>query len=161
MPAYSVTYINHFVSQFAGEIGAVSLGLGKDFKRYSLSGMYGLVPPEMSQGPLIETVALRQTYMFYSWDKIDFYGGLNAFHVLSLQYQSTKFRDAPSDYYSIGSIRALLYGGVAIHMRPQTMRSFYFEAGLNDIWITNWISNSDSIDPSNHVSLAVGFKQRF
>lgn len=156
-----MTYVNHFVSQFAGEIGAVSLGLGKDFERYSLSGMYGLVPPEMSQGPLIETVALRQTYTFYEWDRIDFYGGLNAFHVLSLQYQSSKFRDAPSGYYSIGSIRALLYGGVAINLRAQSMRSFYFEAGMNDIWITNWISNSKTVEPVDHISLALGFKQRF
>lgn len=156
-----MTYVNHFVSQFAGEIGAVSLGLGKDFERYSISGMYGFVPTEMSQGPLIETVTLRQTYILYNWDRIDFYSGLNTFHVLSLQYQSSKSRDAPSGYYSIGSIRALLYGGVAVNMRAQTMRSFYFEAGMNDIWIVNSISNSDTVDPVNHVSLAMGFKQRF
>lgn len=161
MPAYSVTYVNHFVSQFAGEIGLLSLGLGKGFRKYSISGLYGIVPEEYSDGPLIETVTLRQTYLFYDWKRIDFYGGLNIYHVLSLQYQSEKFRDAPSEYYPNGSVRALFYGGMAINMNPTRGRSFYFEAGMNDIWIVNWVSNTESVNPFEHGSLAMGFKQSF
>lgn len=156
-----MTYINHVVSQFAGEIGLLSLGLGKDFTRYSLTGLYGWVPPEYSEGPLIETVTLRQTYHLTSWKRIDFYTGLNIYHVLSLDYESSKFRDAPSNYYSLGSFRGLLYLGFAMNYKKESMRSFYFESGLNDIWITNWLTNLETVSPEEHISLAFGFKQRF
>ncbi len=156
-----MTYVNHFVSQFAGEIGLISVGLGKEFTKYSLSGLYGVVPSEYSEGPVIETVTLRQTYSLYDWKRIDFYGGLNIYHVLSLQYQSSKFKDAPSEYYPIGSIRGLLYGGIALNMNPRRGSSFYFEAGLNDIWLTNWLSNSKTVNALDHGSLGMGYKLTF
>lgn len=156
-----MTYVNHFVSQFAGEIGLLSMGLGKEFTKYSLSGMYGVVPTEYSEGPLIETVTVRQTYLLYDWRRIDFYGGLNIYHVLSLKYQSSKFKDAPAEYYPIGGIRGIIYGGMAINMNPRRGRSFYFEAGLNDIWLTNWVSNNETVNAFDHGSLALGFKQFF
>lgn len=157
--SYSVTYVNHFLGQYAGEIGLLSVGLGKDFERYSLSGLYGLVPPDLSGADSIETVAIRQTYRFWDWQRFTFYGGLNIFHVLGLQYQSTKFRDAPEGYYSIGSIRALLNLGAGVQLRESW--NFYFEAGMNDIWITNFVSNSDVVNPTDHVSLALGLKKTF
>lgn len=157
--SYGVTYVNHFLGQYAGEIGLLSVGLGKDFERYSLSGLYGLVPPDLSGADSIETVAIRQTYRFWDWQRFTFYGGLNIFHVLGLQYQSTKFRDAPEGYYSIGSIRALLNLGAGVQLRENW--NFYFEAGMNDIWITNFVSNSDVVNPTDHVSLALGLKKTF
>lgn len=157
--SYGVTYVNHFLGQYAGEIGLLSVGLGKDFERYSLSGLYGLVPPDLSGADSIETVAIRQTYRFWDWQRFTFYGGLNIFHVLGLQYQSTKFRDAPEGYYSIGSIRALLNLGAGVQLRESW--NFYFEAGMNDIWITNFVSNSDVVNPTDHVSLALGLKKTF
>lgn len=157
--SYGVTYVNHFLGQYAGEIGLLSVGLGKDFERYSLSGLYGLVPPDLSGADSIETVAIRQTYRFWDWQRFTFYGGLNIFHVLGLQYQSTKFRDAPDGYYSIGSIRALVNLGAGVKLRENW--NFYFEAGMNDIWITNFVSNSDVVNPTDHVSLALGLKKTF
>lgn len=154
-----MTYVNHFLGQYAGEIGFISLGLGRDFKRYSLSALYGLVPPDLSGTDAIETVTLRQTYRIWDWRRLSFYGGLNVFHVLGLQYQSTKFRDAPEGYYSIGSIRGLLYLGSSVTVRNDW--NFYFEAGMNDIWITNFVTNTDRINPSDHVSLALGLKKNF
>lgn len=138
-----------------------SVGLGKNFSRYSISGMYGIVPSEISGGPLIETVTLRQTYRYDEWDQMDFYLGLNIFHVLGLNYQTTKFRDAPKSYYPIGSIRALLNLGLAINMGKDKKNAFYLEAGLNDIWITNFLTNSREVNPYDHGSLGMGFKFGF
>jgi hypothetical protein len=157
--AFGVTYINHFLGQYAGEIGFFSLGVGRDFNRYSISGMYGFVPEDLSGADSLETVAMRQTYRFWDWERLEFYGGLNVFHVLGLQYQSTKFRDAPEGYYSIGSIRALLNLGVGARVRGNW--NFYFEAGMNDIWITNFVSNADVVNPTDHVSLGLGIKKSF
>lgn len=145
--------------QVSGEIGLVSLGLEKNFSRYSLGGLYGWVPAEISGGPMIETVTIRQTYRFWDWQKLDFYGGLNIFHVLGLDYQTEDFKDAPKRYYPIGSFRALLNLGIAVRMQPQN--TFYFEAGMNDIWIENFVANTDEVNPSNHVSLGMGFKHSF
>ena len=147
--------------QFAGEIGFLSAGLEKRFSRYRLGGLYGIVPTELSRGPLIETITLRQTYSFYSWEKFDFYGGLNIFHVLGLDYQTEKFRDAPRNYYSIGSIRGLLNLGFNLSLLKDRKQSFYFEMGLNDISITNYLTNSREVNPSDHVSLGMGYKYGF
>lgn len=155
----AVTYVNYFLTQLAGEVGFVSLGLGKDFKKYSIAGMYGVVPAEVAGDHSIETVTMRQTYTFFQGNRLSFHGGLNIFHVLGLSYQTTKFRDSPKAYYPIGSIRGLLNLGLTLRMRKE--RSFYFESGMNDIWITNWITNSSVVDPVDHLSLALGFKQSF
>ena len=44
------------------------------------------VPKEFFKTEMIETVTLRQTYRFYDWDRMEFYGGLNIYHVLGLRY---------------------------------------------------------------------------
>lgn len=121
--------------------------------------MYGIVPPELSGTDSIETVTLRQTFRLWDWNRLSFYGGLNIFHVLGLQYQSTKFRDTPEGYYSIGSIRGLLNLGLSVGMNRNW--NFYFEAGMNDIWITNFVTNSDLVNPTDHVSLGLGLKKSF
>lgn len=154
-----MTYVNHMLIQFAGEVGFLSLGLGRDFERYSIDVMYGQVPPEVSGDHTIETVTLRQSYDFFQAERLSFHGGLNIFHVLGLEYQTTKFRDTPKSYYPIGSIRGLVNLGLSLKLRGQ--QSFYFEMGLNDIWITNWLTNSSVVNPQDHVSLGLGFKLGF
>ncbi len=156
--------MDHFISQFAGEIGLVSAGLGKDFSRYSISGLYGIVPPEHSEGangPLIETITLRQAYRFYEWKRMDFHLGLNVFHVLSLRYESVKFKDSPRGYYPIGSVRGLLNLGISLNLNKTNTRAFYFEGGLNDLWIVNWMNNYNTVNPSDQVSIAAGYKYHF
>lgn len=158
---HSVTFVNHFNSQFAGEVGLLSVGLGKDFKRYSVGGMYGVVPTELSGGPLIETITLRQTYEFYQWDRLSFHGGLNIFHVLGIQYRAEDYGDVPSGYYPIGSIRGLINLGVSTAFNKKKSRIIYVEAGLNDVAIVNYLNNTSVISIRDEISLAIGFKQRF
>lgn len=156
-----MTYIDHFIAQYAGEVGLVSLGLGKEFSRYSIGGLYGFSPSETSGGPVIETITLRQTYRFYEWKKLEFHAGLNIFHVLGLQYEASRFRDTPNGYYSAGALRGIMNLGAAIKVGKNKDTYFYFESGLNDIWIVNWLSNRSVIDPVNHLSLAMGLKINF
>lgn len=156
-----MTYINHFTSQFAGEVGVVSLGLGKEFKRYSIGGMYGFVPAEVSGTSAIETITLRQTYEYFHWKKLSFHTGLNIFHVLGVKYETSSYGESPDKYYPIGSVRGLLNLGVSAAFDKKEASIVYFEMGLNDIAITNYIANSDVINPINELSLAMGFKKRF
>ena len=123
--------------------------------------MYGVVPTEVSGGVLIETLTLRQTYEFYHWQRLAFYGGLNIFHVLGIKYRTEDYGEVPDKYYPIGSIRGLLNLGLSTTFNKKESRMIYIEAGLNDVAITNYINNSDVINLGDEVSLAFGFKQRF
>ena len=147
--------------QFAGEVGFLSLGLGKEFNRYSIGGMYGLVPSGMSGTKTLETVTIRQTYTFVEWRRFDFHVGLNIFHVLGVTYQASHYGESPKDYYQIGSIRGLLNLGFSLQLDKERKRFFYFEGGMNDMWFENWLANHDVINPSNHLSLGMGYKRRF
>jgi hypothetical protein len=159
--AWGVTYIDHANVQYAGELGLFSMGLGRQFARYSIGGMYGFVPSGMAGGTHIETIAIRQTYSFFQGNKIGFYGGLNIFHVLSLQYETAKYGDSPERYYPIGSIRGLLNLGSSFGIDRGLKTKIYFEAGLNDLWIVNYLTNRDVINPTNHISLGIGLKHTF
>lgn len=157
----AVTYINHFNTQLAGEIGLIALGLGKEINRYSIGGMYGVVPAEVSGGPVIETVVLRQTYEFYHWKKLNFHLGLNLFHVLGVKYQTQNFGNTPDNYYPNASIRGLLNLGISANLDRVEKRLFYFETGLNDIAIVDFINNYKVLRADEEFSLALGIKQRF
>lgn len=159
--ASGVTFVNHFTSQFAGEIGLISFGVGKEFNRYSIGGMYGIVPTELSGGPLIETVTLRQTIKLLYWRRLSFYFGLNVFHVLGIHYRTNDYGDVPDRYYPLGSIRALLNLGIATALNNRESQFIYFEAGLNDIALINYYNNNEVIDVRNEISLAIGFRQHF
>ena len=160
--ASAVTYVDHANFQFAGEVGLFAAGLGKHLTpNYTFGMMYGFVPAEVSKGPLIETVTIRQTYRFASWDRMDFYAGLNIFHVLGIKYQTSRHGESPDSYYPIGSIRGLLYLGTELNITRDKLVSMYFEAGINDIWIVNWLANGSEVNPSDHVSLALGLKRDF
>jgi len=147
--------------QIAGDIGTVSLGLEKKFSRYSVGALYGIVPSEVSGGPVIETVTLRQTYLFDEWERLGFYGGLNIFLIMGLDYQTDKFRDAPAMYYPIGGVRALINLGVSFAVGSRELSAFYFELGMNDLWIVNSLTSKDEVNPPDHVTLGLGLKHEF
>jgi hypothetical protein len=144
-----------------GEVGLISVGAERNFSRYSIGGLYGIVPSEYSEGPVIETVALRQTYRYYDWDRISTYVGLNIYHIFGLDYQSDKFRDSPGNYYQLGGFRGLVNLGLEIEVGSDELGSFYTEAGMNDLWIVNILTNRNSVNPLEHISLAMGFKHHF
>lgn len=159
--AWSLTYVDNSLIQIAGDIGTISAGLEKKFSRYSIGGLYGIVPSDVSGGPVIETLTLRQTYLFDEWDRLGFYSGFNIFHVLGLGYQSEKFRDVPDRYYSIGGFRAVFNLGINVAIRSRELSAFYFEMGMNDIWILNSLVNNDQLNVPDHVTMGFGFKYDF
>ncbi len=160
--AWGNPYIDHANIQVAGEVGVLSAGLGNNITpRYSLGVMYGIVPKEFSKTEMIETVTLRQTYRFYDWDRMEFYGGFNIYHVLGLRYESSKYREAPNGYYSINAFRVLLNMGTSIAIDQKRETRFYFEGGINDLWLVNLVSNSETVSLWDHISLALGWKTNF
>lgn len=166
----STSSFAHFVDgvrlQHAGEIGFVSLGINKIVsEKYQLSFLYGYVPSAYSEKP-IETISLKQDYFFYDGNlsslNYDYqvYLGVNIYHVIGLRYQSSQAKEAPFNYYQMASIRALLYLGLETGENGMPSR-YYFEMGMNDIWLVNYVTNHDALEANDYLSLALGYKYLF
>lgn len=152
-------YLDFYLIQFAGEIGLLSGGVGRRFSNYEISGMYGIVPAGVSRVGSIETIALRQTLNIYQKFNFKFYIGLNVFHVLGLDYQTGSYRDVPQNYYATGATRVLMSLGTIFYFNKN--EGIYFESGITDIWVENYIRNQSTINPSDHLSLSLGYKSHF
>jgi len=151
--------------QFAGEIGAYSMGVTKKIKSwYELSFLFGVTPRSVSKTKSIETFSFKQDFFFLTKDldglTTRLYTGVNIFHTTGLKHQASKFRDTPSGYYPINSIRGLLALGLQVSLPERPQNSYFFEMGMNDIWIVNSFINK-SIKPSDYISMALGFNFNF
>lgn len=158
-------YIDVAKLQFAGEIGTLAFGVGKQFtKIYSLDFFYGRVPESIG-GIEINTFALKNNFNLFKFDfknrPIRFYTGLGVYHVTGRRYKSSTRSEFPDGYYRIGSIRGLLYIGESISFGKKLKHRAYFESGLNDITLVNFINNSDSVDLFKNISLALGYSYYF
>tara|TARA_Y100000780_G_scaffold132772_1_gene119397 strand:- start:110507 stop:111040 length:534 start_codon:yes stop_codon:yes gene_type:complete len=154
-------FLDYLKVQHAGEIGEIALGVGKKFNRiYSLDYMHGLVREERG-GTTIETIALKNNFQLYRFSHIfsylDVYTGLAAYHVTGLKYQASRNNNYPESYYRIGSIRGLFYLGLKGALEEATKHEGYFEAGINDVWIENYVNNPDTVNLFGYVSLALGY----
>lgn len=159
--SYGNSY-NKAVIQHAGEIGKFSFGLGRRVSEYySFSAHYGFVPKNKLQNK-IETYTLKNNLHLFKYELrplvLESYIGVGLFHVPGNKYKTHEFDGTDDNYYRQSSVRGLLYFGVELSYR--NIGSFYFESGVNDIWIINSINN-DTIDYKDHVSLGVGVNYHF
>ena len=157
-------YVDHAVTQYAGEIGQVAFGLGKKVsENYSFSILYGYVPKDIA-GTEIETYAFKNNYSLFRFERLktlfNFYTGINIYHVIGLKYQTSRHANYPRNYYRMSSIRALIYLGMNASIVNKQNKVF-FESGINDFWIINYLNNSEVLDPKDYVSLALGWKHLF
>jgi len=156
----NAAFVDYTKLQYAGEIGLLSAGLGKVVtSNYSFSFLYGYVPESIA-GKEIETYSFKNDYSLYRYHRnsnfLDFYIGLNIYHVKELHYQMHRQRPYPRNYYRMSSIRAMLYWGMSYQLQSKKS-SIYFESGINDVWIVNYYNNHEVLDPKDYVSLALGW----
>jgi hypothetical protein len=149
--------VDRVIFQYAGDIGKYSAGLGNRVNDwYSLSLHYGVVPKTDIQDK-IETWAFKNNLHVFDYEyksfALDFYLGINIYHIPGRKYQTDDITGADNGYYRQSSTRAMVYIGNGI--KYEKHMEFYWESGLNDIWIIN-STNNDSIDPKDHISLAIG-----
>jgi hypothetical protein len=150
--------------QYAGEIGLVAYGLGFMISdNYNLDLLYGIVPEDYSGTEAIETLAIKNNYplidLVIKKQLLQFYLGWSIYHVIGLNYQTSRNGAAPRNYYRLGSLRGLFYYGIS-HQVSQK-HGWYFENGMNDIWLTNYFNNQKSIDPADYMSMALGYQYIF
>ncbi len=158
--AYFVDYLK---VQYAGEIGFLSIGMGKRFGEiYSLEVFNGYVPKSIG-GSEIEAIAIKNLFDLIDFSLLEknliFYFGVNIYHVTGLDYQSSRHSSYPEQYYRLGSIRGLFSFGLDLNITAD--HGVYFESGLNDIILTNYFNNPDDVDVKKYVSHGFGYKYIF
>lgn len=131
---------------------------------YDLTIMYGVTPREVSHTKMIESFGLKQDFFFYN-KNIDqlitrLYMSLNLYHTTGLKLKAEKFRDAPNRYYPINSIRGLLSLGVQLTQEKRKRNSYFFEMGMNDLWIINYWNNK-TLKAEDYISMAFGINYNF
>lgn len=164
--SFNVNAANFFVDrlkvQFAGEIGLASVGAGVDIsKTHTFDLFYGIVPHSIG-GDFIETYSIKNEhhYPYFDFSKnLNFapYFGLNIFHVIGLKYQTSRLNNYPRNYYRTSSIRLLPYLGVEYKYDMKKSENYYFEMGINDIWLINLYNNHEVLDYKDYISLALGY----
>lgn len=158
-------FLDYFKAQHAGEIGELALGFGKRFgKVYSLDYLHGLVR-EQTGGTTITSIAIKNNFdlwrIFAGRAYLDLYAGITVYHVTGLRYQARRINRYPDSYYSIGSIKGLLYLGAKGGLKKNSPHQFYFESGINDLWLVNSVANPETVNPADYVSLAAGYAYLF
>lgn len=154
----------HLKSQYAGEIGYISVGGGAKFKDYiSVDVLYGVVPDSMNTEK-IETIAIKNHYDLTKFElnhtRINPYLGLSVFHVLGKKYKTSQDEKYPNNYYPEASVRGYFFWGLELEPSFSGKNSFYYEMGINDIWLVNYYNNSDVIDIRDHISLGLGWNYK-
>lgn len=158
-------FFDYLKFQHAGEIGEIALGVGKKFTPfYSLDFLHGLVRSSVG-GKRIETLALKNNFELRRFQFKNFasslYAGISFFHVTGVHYRSSNLNAYPSDYYRLGSIRGLMYGGIKIKHLDKKHHQLFVESGINDVWVTNYYNNPKEINPFDYFSMAAGYTYLF
>ena len=155
---------SYLKTQYAGEIGQVSMGLGKKFKNFiSLEFLYGVVSEDVNTEK-IETFAVKNHYEIWSeraWNSnFQAYLGLGAFHVPGKKYQTAFHSNYPNNYYSEASLRGMFYYGLEYSYKKLKSNSIYFENGINDIWLINFLNIPEEVRLNDHAFMALGWNFR-
>lgn len=148
-----------FNFQYAGEIGKYSFGIGKRWNSWLYQGVhYGVVPKEDSISK-IETYAIKTNFAYFDYSYkeffLDLYIAIIGYYVPGEKYDTKNLKGTPNGYYRQSTYRGIL--GLGFELTYDKEYVFYFESGVNDVWLTNKYNNN-SIDLSDHISSALGFR---
>ena len=169
--------LDHDKTQYAGEIGFMSLGLGYSlFKRENgeLDGFLGFLPESIG-GDNIVTIALKFQYL--PWKKEVFKNkfqleplsmGVNIYHAFTKILNEQKNEDLyPNGYYwwTIGTRFGPFFGSRLTKEFKQTSfmktLTFYYEIGTNDLFIYSWAANRSAIPIYKIWNTSFGLKATF
>ena len=154
--------------QYAGEVGLLAIGAGKQYESgYSFSVLYGMLPEEIA-GNLIETYAFKNQMRFIDFNLIDLrivsYFGVSLQHVSGKNLNSGQSKSYPRNYYALTSWRGLLYWGVEIVKRDHKdafKKGLFIESAINDIWLVNYLNNREQVNINKYITLALGLNYYF
>lgn len=163
--------------QYAGEIGFVSLGLGKEIfkKKNGEIDLFGGYLPESIGGDNIICIAFKFNYM--PWEKDVFNKkyklepltiGVRAYHAFTKKLNEQKNGDLyPNGYYwwTLGTRFGPFFGSRIT--KEYDSKSFlkslslYMEIGTNDLYIYSWIVNRSTVPIYKIWNSSFGLKAKF
>lgn len=164
---------DHVKTQFAGNMGVLSLGLGYSFFNGKLESdmFYGYVGTGQSDHS-IQHLTQKNTFYPYSlpvndvlvWKPVSF--GLSFLYKVGDTNRETWLflpERYPNSYYFATAFHALVTVGTSMTYKgPGILRNtgMYLEAGTTALYIRNWLSE-DFVKLSDIVSLGIGIKKMF
>ena len=163
----------HLKLQYAGNMGAVSVGTGWDYgkrNQWETDVYLGFLPKNSSKRAKM-TMTLKQNYMPWSWSVND---KLSIEPLACGLYMNTIFGDEfwaeeperyPNGYYGFSTkIRFHAYVGqrFTININPKQRFSakeitFFYELSTSDLYIASAVGNS-YLKPRDYLSLSFGVK---
>ena len=163
----------HLKLQYAGNMGAVSVGTGWDYgkrNQWETDVYLGFLPKNSSQRAKM-TMTLKQNYMPWSWsvnDKLSIEPlacGLYMNTILGDEFWAEEPERYPNGYYGFSTkVRFHAYLGqrFTININPQQRHSakevtFFYELSTSDLYIASAVGNS-YLKPKDYLSLSFGVK---
>ena len=163
----------HLKLQYAGNMGAVSVGTGWDYgkrNQWETDVYLGFLPKKSSKRAKM-TMTLKQNYMPWSWsvnDKLSIEPlacGLYMNTILGDEFWAEEPERYPNGYYGFSTkIRFHAYVGqrFTININPQQTHSakevtFIYELSTSDLYIASAVGNS-YLKPKDYLSLSFGVK---
>ncbi|AKD04232.1 hypothetical protein POKO110462_19960 [Pontibacter korlensis] len=160
----------HIKAQFAGELGLVSLGVGKEFLQDKLDAdVFVGYLPEGFGGEQLVTAALKLAYVSFEavqLEALDWHPlrtGLQLGYTFGDDYFAFEPRDKyPKGYYGFSTAFHLYYflGGEVEFARVKHLEKFglYYETGALGKYLVSYIKNPKYLSPGKVFHLALGIK---
>jgi len=159
--------------QVAGNIGFLSIGLGKRFfnDKWESDIFYGYVPSQVG-GTAIDTYAFKNSYIYYrsrfndSKIQFPFYIGAVLFYVDDVKV-NTITRDSVQLYdYPPNSVHGMPYLGLAMQFfnnfsGKKKRASIYMEVGALDIYLEDYFSEQNDEEMEWHEIINIAFGLSF
>ncbi|WP_266206146.1 hypothetical protein [Pontibacter kalidii] len=160
----------HIKAQFAGDLGLVSLGVGKEFLNNKLDAdvFVGYLPQSFG-GEQLVTAALKVAYVPFKAVKLEALDwhplrtGLQLGYTFGDEYFAFEPRDKyPKGYYGFSTALHLYYflGGEVAFARIKRLENFglYYEAGALGEYLVSYIKNPGYLSPGKIFHLALGVR---
>jgi len=171
------THIDYVKTQYAGEIGFMSLGVGTEFfkkRNGELDLMLGYLPQSIGGDDII-TSAIKFSYIPWTKNILNnkliiqpLTVGVLAYHAFGKDLNKQNNRDLyPRGYYwwTVSTRLGPVFGlRIKKEFEPSSKiksLSFYVEFGSNDLYIYSWIDNRSLIPIHNIFNSSFGLKANF
>lgn len=152
---------DYYVSQFAGSIGLLSFGAGKQLRIRSMEAelLFGYAP-EAVTGEDIFALALKVRENLpaveFGGNRFTPYLGLGLNYYFGDRYKvKGKY---PDDYYPYSQVHLMPH--IGLKLRPlgndAARGMFYLEAGILDTYLIHYYNNSNHFELSDVVSVSAG-----
>ncbi len=160
--------------QFAGSMGALSLGIGWSYgrNRWETDFLLGLVPGNGDRDPMA-TFTLKQNYMPWKINIGENFifeplaCGLYLNTLLDDDYWVSNPDKYPKGYYTFSTkIRVNIFAGERLTFKLKENKNYlksitlFYELSSNDLYLINAINNS-TLKPKDYLGLSFGAKFQF